>query len=606
MAQALNQLSDDDLLKMASQHGVAVPKPQAPQTGGLESMSDDDLIKLGALHGVTPDRQPGGLGTEALGDVVGRVSGGLFNKYVQPAAQKVAELNERYLAAPTRAGLATAIDESTTENSLTPAGRAKPIVGLLKGFAHQFGQDPEKSVSAEQLRNKIIPDAVLPDTRRISDFVPDMYSDSGDEWLKFQKKGILDPNLKEGLTTATGMLADVGNIIPFEKAPGLLARGLKEADIGGQLSKAGAAVGEKALNAQAKVASAFTGVPENIVKNYAKNGKAVDELIAKYGGNSAQAADSIREQYQTQLRNFKNKANEDISKALATKAEEITDVSPALQNLEKSKASLNPKTKAAERAQIQEHIDVLNSLADEEGNIALKDLFDAKEYLQDAGKSSYVKNGQLFTPGKDSARAAKNGARELRQILNKAAPDIAEANNKLALLHNAEDGLNKNLIKPGGPDAALMTAGAQPLSRQRNQLERLSQVSGVPMAKKAEDLATARAFANPELLPVDTTGKSPGRIAAGAGIGFLKGGPVGAAVGAAMTSPLALKYGIKTQRGLIDAAKTIAKPVGWLVDPANLEKAEGLLKSKGLLKAGKSFQNTVRKQSIKKSDDREE
>ena len=47
------------------------------------------------------------------------------------------------------------------------------------------------------------------------------------------------------------------------------------------------------------------------------------------------------------------------------------------------------------------------------------------------------------------------------------------------------------------------------------------------------------------------------------------GNPMGAALGAMLTSPMALKYGIKTQRGLIKAAEKVGtqlgKPVDWVL-----------------------------------------
>jgi len=131
------------------------------------------------------------------------------------------------------------------------------------------------------------------------------------------------------------------------------------------------------------------------------------------------------------------------------------------------------------------------------------------------------------------------------------------------------------------------------MSRQRGQLERLSRVSGVPMAQKAEDLATARTFANPDLLPMDTTGKSPGRLAAGAAVGLLASGgtPMGAAIGSALTSPFALKYGLKTQRGLLQAAEKVGgllgKPASWVIE--NADDPRLLMFNRGLIGGARKY-----------------
>ena len=129
MAQNLNQLSDDDLLKMASQHGVTVPKSSG-KADGLEAMSDEDLIRLADLHGVPVERSPSEIPEMAAG-FAGRGVGGLIGKGIS----KIGEWNEKYLAGPTRAGISAAMDEITPEALISPAARGKVSLGLVKGLS---------------------------------------------------------------------------------------------------------------------------------------------------------------------------------------------------------------------------------------------------------------------------------------------------------------------------------------------------------------------------------------------------------------------------------------------------------------------------------------
>ena len=75
-------------------------------------------------------------------------------------------------------------------------------------------------------------------------------------------------------------------------------------------------------------------------------------------------------------------------------------------------------------------------------------------------------------------------------------------------------------------------------------LEALEGVSGYPLLSKAGDLAAARTFGRPSLLPADYTGKAVARQVGGGLLGGAVAGPIGAALGAASASPAALKFAI--------------------------------------------------------------
>ena len=176
--------------------------------------------------------------------------------------------------------------------------------------------------------------------------------------------------------------------------------------------------------------------------------------------------------------------------------------------------------------------------------MSVQDASDVKSFLQDKASSSYRNSGDIFALGKDSAEAAKSAAADARQLINKAAPEVAEANSTLAKLHEIEDKMNLNLIAVGKPEAALLAAGTGGNVRNVKYLQQLGELTGTNMLGEAEKLAAMRTFGKPPLLPMDTTGKTLTRMAVGGGAGSLLGGPVGAAVGAGLSSPATLKAAI--------------------------------------------------------------
>ena len=140
---------------------------------------------------------------------------------------------------------------------------------------------------------------------------------------------------------------------------------------------------------------------------------------------------------------------------------------------------------------------------------------------------------------------------------------IAEANNSLAKLHNIDDLMNSNLIAPGKPEAALLSAGSGTNLRNANALKSLGEMTGKDMKGDAEKLAAMKFFTNPSLTPVDTTGKAAGRMGlgglAGAGLGHMTGIPgaeiIGATAGASTASPAAMK-------SIINAGQKVWQTIG--------------------------------------------
>lgn len=311
-----------------------------------------------------------------------------------------------------------------------------------------------------------------------------------------------------------------------------------------------------------KVGSALTGESDDVIRTYAQKTDEVNRLIQKSGGNMSEAADQVRAEVQSGIRSTKAKLSGDIGRALeASSPDRNIPAQPIIDVLEAQKAKLNPNFKADAISEINEMIANVSKEA-QGGLLDLKGLHQTTQYLQESAKSSYPKAGQIFSRAGEAARAAKQAAALSRKTLNPLAPEVAKANNQLSLIHSIEENLNKNLIAPGKPDAALFAAGSGGNPRNAKMLDTLGKHSGVDALGKAKTLAAARSFASPSIMPTDSTGKSLTRVGVAAGLGSFAG-PIGAVIGGAAASPLTLKAGI-------NAVNIVAKGLAKLPDFSGL------------------------------------
>lgn len=293
-----------------------------------------------------------------------------------------------------------------------------------------------------------------------------------------------------------------------------------------------------------KLSSATSGIDENLIQNYSNRTDEVNQLIKENGGDITAAADQVRSELASGIQSAKRKLNGQISAALDQAAPETSvSVQPIIERLEAAKSKLNPNFKAGAIADIDDMIAAIKSEA-KDGSVGVSSLYQIKQFLNEGSASAYNKGGQIFTRAGEAARAAKDAAGQAREMLKPVASAISEADAQLSKLHAIERRLNKNLLAAGKPDGALMAAGSGANPRNAANLRELERISGVPVSQRARDLATAREFANPSLLPVGSTGKVVGRMAVGAGLGYMADGNEGAAIGSALASPMALKVGI--------------------------------------------------------------
>jgi len=367
--------------------------------------------------------------------------------------------------------------------------------------------------------------------------------------------GLVNPGDKEG------------EVQPLQAGPRLRAAKMGAA-IGGAtpiVSKALAGIG----NFGKKLLSEGSGIPRQDIETYAKRTAEVNDLIKRSGGNLVEMSDDVRNQIDQGIQSYKKGLNDRISKELGSfPADKILPVEPLINELAKVQGQMNPRLQKGE-------YDAINELSDKlmaesvDGKVDPKTMHEIKTWLQEEADTAYRKVGQVFTNSSNYERAAKDAAKQAREMVSVASDmignsEVRTANSALSELHQLQDSINKNLITPGKPEAALMAAGSGGNLRNLEMLKKLGSLTGQDMAGNAQLLSAARQFASPGWIPIDSTGKSATRMAAGlltgAGLGMSQGHTTeGAALGAAATSPMAVKTGINLASSISGSTPDLVK-----------------------------------------------
>lgn len=424
--------------------------------------------------------------------------------------------------------------------------------------------------------------------KTLAEHFPERFSSDPDEykkWLTWKKDGAFDQSPGSAMGNIADMTIDPVNAIPVGMAARGAGRVLKSgatklddmARISKTLGKFKKAAGKTAKKGFTKASSSMTGVPERAIETYIDQTDLVDDLIHKTGGDVTELADDMRRNWQTGVRARKSILGKKVDKTLS-KSDELVDVNPLLDEFDELKRNIDPITQPEDMAAIMEMENMVKAKA-AQGNLFAKDMNNIKKALQKKAKGSYIKDGQIFTPGAEQKRFARLGARRARKLTEAAEPSVAGDNRQLSKLHTIEEKINKNLLAEGKPEASVISAGSHTHKRNLSNLQKLSDASGMDMVGDAEKLAAAKYFGNPSLMPQYTTGKSVLATGAPAAVGWAVGGPAGGAIAASMSSPMMLKVAIKTGKLPMKLFKQLSGGADDLTRPA-LEQAIAMSKTK--------------------------
>lgn len=480
---------------------------------------------------------------------------------------------DSYGGAPTRAAIA----------SLQNGGGAS---GAMSAFKNQFGADPNFAPTGKDIAAKagFSTDALLsPNAQKLASAAikSGPLGFIADKAMPEAVENAVSASPAAIVGTGINVAADPMTYVPVgDVAKGIVGSVAKSADAIGEgataVGRTASTVGTKAVS---KLGSVLTGVPEQEIKTYIEQYPQVQKLIADHGDDISGAANQIRQGFQDSIRARRAQLGQQVGDALNKLPDEkVVPVAPVVDALNQVKNRMNSSLRFEEVNQVKDLADRISSLADANGNVTPKEMFDIKQFLQDRGAGSYMKNGQIFVPGKDAQIAAKNGAAQARQIVNTMSPTVADANNELFRLHDIQNNMNKNLIAPQTPDAALAGAGSGLNAKSAAELKQLGDMTGANMLGGAQQYAAAKRFASPGLSSADNTGKGVERALKAGIIGQTFGGPIAGGIAAIATSPMALKLGIQAGRIPVAAIQKIAGVTGNLTD-ATIQRAYQILKT---------------------------
>ncbi len=317
-------------------------------------------------------------------------------------------------------------------------------------------------------------------------------------------------------------------------------------------------------------AAAEKVVPKAVIERYKQAASAIKELIGNSDGDTAEAAKQVRDGMSGSLDQFRDKLNTQIEDALGKSTERVNP-GKVIDTLESMRGRVHEDLPSANayHAQIDSYIESLNKMRDENGMIFVSDMNSLKRDLQNQATAAY-RGG---TNGLQFADAAQQAAGAARGLVNKAVPELASINDRLAALHVVEDNMNKSILKEGASAAGIIGAGEAKTEAGKasaKALRTLSEITGQDFLGKAQDVAAVKAFGADSLYKRGV-GASVG-AAAGAGIAEMGGNDpyhgamIGGALGGVVTSPAAVKTGIDAARYITPAMSSVgAQTLGQAV-----------------------------------------
>lgn len=508
----------------------------------------------------------------------------------------------KFKAAPTEGakdtgptGLLETIDAYTgapTRALMGAAQEGKSFKDQALAFGQQFGADPKKAPTGRSLaRGLLIPDVDIPTGVYGKATAPES-NPSHPDFLRYQN----DPVFRQAVTDRTASPEVKLNpaaiaSVPIEfssdwtnlAAPGLGAVGkaARATELGSQAIEAAGKVMRPIKSAvgtvATKTASAISGVPEDLIKHYAKNTDRINQMMRAGGEGMEEGADALRTELQNGVRKTKDDLGKQVQAAIAKAPKETrAPVQSIIGKLEAAKSKIDPDFGKSAIDEIDEMIAIVNKKA-QNGTVDMASLHSIKEGFQDLAKGSYMKSGQIFNSSPKASQAAKAAAAEARKLFNPLVPEAAKANNQLSAIHAIEADLNRNLLGPGKSSSALMAAGAGTNPRNAKKLARLGEVANVPALEGAKDLATARAFQKPSFVPTDMTGKSVARQVAAGLLGTGVAGGPGGLIAAAAASPAAVKAAINAGQMPLHVARIIANSPGAALSSGLVQKVSDTL-----------------------------
>jgi len=229
---------------------------QAKPVGGpiAGPISDAEMQQHLSTGAAKPaDQQEGFLGRAVEGaEDFGK---NILQNYVVPVAKPIGTFIDKYSGAPVRAAVGAA------QNNENP----------INAYVNQFGANPEDAPTGKEIAQRMGVGETRP-----SDVIPSLYSDSGKEWFKLKRGGLLDPTASGAAGLGLDVALDPTNLIPA----GDIAKGAGElaAPMIRKVAKSAGSglVGAADVVTGTKAASNLVNISKDVVSNLA-NPKIIKE-----------------------------------------------------------------------------------------------------------------------------------------------------------------------------------------------------------------------------------------------------------------------------------------------------------------------------------------
>lgn len=303
-----------------------------------------------------------------------------------------------------------------------------------------------------------------------------------------------------------------------------------------------------------KTVSSMSSIPEKAIETYMKRPKAVKEIGGLTEATGLQdAADTLRSNARAAIQDFKSDANEKISDYLSEHGDKLIDVSNLKKIGEETIKKLDPAIKSHQQQalKIRDMLDQITQMQVDEKLpfVPTSRLQSMKDILQDA--ANYDDLGNVLQKKDIMHSAFSRMSNRARIDIAKEVPGIESINKKLAQLHNVNKHINKNLLSPEQTALSVMGVGSGENQQAIKQMKKLESITGFPYVQEAENIASAKHFNKPSLLPTTGTGRSALPVLLGGfqAVNQLLQGNVGPAFGGlafgSLGSPMAIKGGME-------------------------------------------------------------
>lgn len=284
------------------------------------------------------------------------------------------------------------------------------------------------------------------------------------------------------------------------------AKELGVSALGGAIQEPGAQaaekVGQAVTDVAPKVLSKLKEVPllgkainvsEDALKTFVSRAKVVDQMSKSANGNVAAAADTIKQNFQDDLKSYFQKINDTVTTVLKRAGNGAT-VSPqgAIDSIDTAmgKASNSSALSASERqAKVQNLQDlkktIMNRTDPETGRMTALDANEVKKELWDRG---FEQSGNIT----DEAKVA---AHSINDEISSQVPAAKALNAHQAKVYDLMDTATAKGLSGAKPEGVLLKAGNNAGNgREAMELGRLGDASETDIATQANNLAAMKAF----------------------------------------------------------------------------------------------------------------